>query len=255
MKCPACGIDGSGVHKSIDSGSSVLRRRKCLCGARWTTEEKTIRGSLVAFSGQETPNPGQGRTAEGQDLATGVPKGGLGVSDSGLIPARSGPFGASGSSGDLRSDRAKAKEPKYSADFVTFWSAYPRKTGKGAAWASWQKAGPQLADVLKALAWQRGTFEWRKDAGAFVPMPATYLNQRRWEDEPRGAPGTGPGAPPRHGMSVAEAEQRGIVARKEAEAVERSRQREAEQFKHGRDSDADALAPADWMNVAKGANG
>ena len=27
------------------------------------------------------------------------------------------------------------------------------------------------------------SFDWQKEGGRFVPQPATYLNQRRWEDE------------------------------------------------------------------------
>ena len=27
------------------------------------------------------------------------------------------------------------------------------------------------------------TDQWRKDAGAFIPHPATFLNQERWKDE------------------------------------------------------------------------
>jgi hypothetical protein len=26
--------------------------------------------------------------------------------------------------------------------------------------------------------------EWTKDGGQFIPHPATWLNQKRWEDEP-----------------------------------------------------------------------
>lgn len=258
MNCPGCGADRTECVKTVGMGTVKIRWRRCQCGGEWRTEESVMKGSFRLRVA--TGNHGQPPATRQQPPATaGNPPATVGGVGGGLssvqAPDPSGPVGASGSEGDPRTDRPRAKVPLYSADFVTFWSAYPRKTGKGAAWTGWQKAGPQLVDVLAALTWQRHTFEWRKDAGAFVPMPATYLNQRRWEDEPRGTPGTGPGAPPRAGMSVAEAEQRGILARRAAEQVERARQAEAEQFKATRDSDADALAPAEWMAVAKGANG
>jgi len=70
------------------------------------------------------------------------------------------------------------------ADFDAFWAAYPRKVGKGAALRKWTHVKPPLAKVLEAISWQRATPEWTKDGGQFVPHPATWLHQRRWEDEP-----------------------------------------------------------------------
>ena len=85
----------------------------------------------------------------------------------------------------------------YSSQFLEFWAAYPRKVGKGAAWKAWRLIAledtPPLYGMTAALAWQRLRPEWTKDGGAFVPHPATWLNQRRWEDEP---PTRGNGAPP-----------------------------------------------------------
>lgn len=77
------------------------------------------------------------------------------------------------------------KDDAYSEDFLSFWVEYPNKTGKGDAWKSWQKASPKLADVKKALEWQKKSVDWTKEGGKYIPMPSTYLNQRRWEDEPK----------------------------------------------------------------------
>lgn len=75
--------------------------------------------------------------------------------------------------------------------FARFWDAYPRHTGKANAEKAWRKLEPDedLVDtMLAALAWQRRQPSWTKDAGAFIPHPATWLNHRRWEDEhPDGA--------------------------------------------------------------------
>jgi len=76
------------------------------------------------------------------------------------------------------------KVNKYSDDFLTFWSAYPRKVGKGKAWESWQKMKPPLSDTLKVVEKYKHTPGWTKDSGQFIPNPATFLNQKRWEDEP-----------------------------------------------------------------------
>ena len=74
---------------------------------------------------------------------------------------------------------------EYSAGFVLFWTIYPKKVGKEAAYKAWKKLKPNTDAVLKALGWQVDSEQWLKDAGQFVPNPATYLNQGRWKDEPQ----------------------------------------------------------------------
>lgn len=78
----------------------------------------------------------------------------------------------------------------YSDYFNEFWEAYPRKTGKGAAWkAFWAAsayAGTQqilLALCLEAIAWQMKSDEHLDRDGQYIPHAQTWLNQRRWEDE------------------------------------------------------------------------
>jgi uncharacterized protein YdaU (DUF1376 family) len=91
------------------------------------------------------------------------------------------------------SAKKRTPQPPEGADplFARFWDAYPRHTGKANAEKAWRKLGPDedLVDtMLAALAWQRRQPSWTKDGGAFIPHPASWLNQRRWEDEhPDGA--------------------------------------------------------------------
>jgi hypothetical protein len=41
-----------------------------------------------------------------------------------------------------------------------------------------------LLDVmLKAVARQQLTPEWKRDAGQFIPHPASWINGKRWQDE------------------------------------------------------------------------
>ena len=71
--------------------------------------------------------------------------------------------------------------------FDLFWKQYPRKEGKGAAEKAWDKisAPVETAKLIEtALIWQKRSEQWTKDGGQFIPMPATYLNQKRWMDEP-----------------------------------------------------------------------
>lgn len=88
----------------------------------------------------------------------------------------------------ITNNQEPIKKPmsEYSDEFLSFWQSYPKKTGKGEAFKSWKKQRPPITDVLKALEWQRTSQDWIKESGQYVPNPATYLNQRRWEDEPKG---------------------------------------------------------------------
>lgn len=68
--------------------------------------------------------------------------------------------------------------------FDAFWSAYPKKVGKGAAEKAFSKLSPALLpQMLSAIDTQKKSDQWKKDGGQFIPNPATWLNQRRWEDE------------------------------------------------------------------------
>lgn len=74
-------------------------------------------------------------------------------------------------------------------NFQIFWKNYPRKVGKGAAEKAWKKIKTPkavLTTILTSLEWQKQSENWTKDNGEYIPHPATYLNQRRWEDEPDG---------------------------------------------------------------------
>ncbi|MFA6198679.1 MAG: Lin1244/Lin1753 domain-containing protein [Patescibacteria group bacterium] len=77
--------------------------------------------------------------------------------------------------------------PKGGLPFEQFWKAYPKKTGKGAAEKAWLKIKcpvETVLNIISALQWQVKSEQWTKEHGQFIPMPATYINQRRWEDEP-----------------------------------------------------------------------
>ena len=71
--------------------------------------------------------------------------------------------------------------------FATFYTAYPKKVGKPAALKAWrsQKVKPdEVQLILRDIARRKATQDWQKDNGQFIPNPSTYLNQRRWEDQP-----------------------------------------------------------------------
>lgn len=70
--------------------------------------------------------------------------------------------------------------------FQDFWQIYPKKIGKGKAKESWEKIKPDASLVKKMIEkieLFKQTEQWKKDRGQFIPNPATWLNQGRWEDE------------------------------------------------------------------------
>ncbi len=70
--------------------------------------------------------------------------------------------------------------------FERFWAAYPRKKAKSNALKAFQKLEPDsalLGRILRALEVQKASQDWQRDAGRYIPYPATWLNGMRWEDE------------------------------------------------------------------------
>jgi biotin operon repressor len=72
----------------------------------------------------------------------------------------------------------------YNADFESFWKLYPRKAGKGKAYDTWKKIKQEQRNtIMLVLPEHIKQEQWIKDNGSYIPHPATWLNQRRWEDE------------------------------------------------------------------------
>lgn len=69
------------------------------------------------------------------------------------------------------------------ADFDRFWSAYPRRVGKKAAYVAWTKAVTE-ADPETIIA---GALRYANDPNrddTFTAHPQTWLRAGRWDDEP-----------------------------------------------------------------------
>jgi hypothetical protein len=67
--------------------------------------------------------------------------------------------------------------------FDRFWKAYPKKVGKDAARKAFAKVKAPVDVLLSAVEAQKRSRQWLKDSGQYIPNPATWLNQGRWEDE------------------------------------------------------------------------
>jgi hypothetical protein len=84
-------------------------------------------------------------------------------------------------------DRPAAVAPDLNARrFEEFWSTYPKKVGKEAARKAWKKVKPsaELFDkIIVAVGQGKHSDQWTREGGRFIPNPATWLNQGRWDDE------------------------------------------------------------------------
>ena len=82
--------------------------------------------------------------------------------------------------------------------FNAFWEAYPKKVGKTDARKAFEKVELPVEVLLDAINRHKNSAQWTQDGGQYIPNPATWLNQERWEDElpadqsiPKGATGLG----------------------------------------------------------------
>ncbi len=74
-------------------------------------------------------------------------------------------------------------------DWDVWYEAYPRKVKRMEARQAWNaaiRAGvlPPVETLLAALRWQKHEL-WDEQMPQYIPYPDTYLNQRRWLDEPQ----------------------------------------------------------------------
>ena len=73
--------------------------------------------------------------------------------------------------------------------FAAFWDSYPRPEGKQKAIEAWDKLQPDenlLRSMALGLMRQLQSSDWNRGIG--IPYAATWLNQRRWEDEVKDLP-------------------------------------------------------------------
>ena len=84
----------------------------------------------------------------------------------------------------------RAPMPSSSRYFDEFWDKWPRKVGKNAAWKSWQAIMHRQAPPGRGLlahriidAACRYAMSPNLPDTQFIPYPATWLNQGRWDDD------------------------------------------------------------------------
>jgi hypothetical protein len=79
-------------------------------------------------------------------------------------------------------------DPELVRTFGLFYEDYPRHEGKQAALRAWIKLAPDKAIMLAIADDMDARIEdgrWQPDdpeKARYVPLPASYLNGKRWED-------------------------------------------------------------------------
>jgi hypothetical protein len=71
------------------------------------------------------------------------------------------------------------------SDFDLFYKSYPRHEAKKKAQEVWKKINPDnglFEKIMAALDNQKRS-KWQGVEKKYIPLPATWLNGRRWEDE------------------------------------------------------------------------
>lgn len=156
-----CGGNES-PEKERSAESRTQPRGNCGGNRGETAEECADPSTLIPITSQETLslNPSQGVSP--------------------LVPRRKRPKDANG----------------YCAAFEAFWAAYPRREGKRKAYESWKAAGGRVKaskgiDSAKAATYilERATAYGESPRGRWpmdkIPHPTTWLNQDRFDDDPK----------------------------------------------------------------------
>jgi hypothetical protein len=79
--------------------------------------------------------------------------------------------------------KERSKEYIYTPEFLEFWTLYPRKEAKGNAYKAYNQSIKKVThkEIIGAL--KKSLPVMAQKEKEYIPHPATWLNQRRWEDE------------------------------------------------------------------------
>ena len=86
--------------------------------------------------------------------------------------------------GVMKNEKVKREDEENG--FALFWEHYPRHDSKQEARKAYSKAlkkGVELDMLISAIEKQKQSQQWQESGGKYIPYPATWLNQERWDDE------------------------------------------------------------------------
>ena len=95
------------------------------------------------------------------------------------------PICATEGEGEGEGEKKKIRRKKY-VHFEEFWKEYPRKEARVKAEQAFKSLNPSeklLEIILDDISSRKQSEAWQKDGGKYIPLPASYLRGKRWEDE------------------------------------------------------------------------
>jgi hypothetical protein len=155
----------AGFRKIVPTADKIRTAYESLSKAARITVRKTTRGMVVTILNYNTYQDGKNYVSRTERHTENA------------MESSSAPH-------DTEEGSKQNKKPSFDEGFDEFWALYPRKTGKAAATTAWRKLHPPQSRVLETISWQIESDEWIKECGKYIPHPATWLNQGRWDDEP-----------------------------------------------------------------------
>lgn len=151
--------DEDGLYYNVRADLEIEKRRAHCEKQKKNVEKRWLKEDTTEEDTTEIPNEQSGNT---------------------MVSSMVLPLGnANANSKAISSEKAKREE-----QFNQFWEVYPRKVGKQAARKAFDKVPvsvwPKLVPAVEA---QKRSYQWTREGGQFVPHPATWLNQGRWDDD------------------------------------------------------------------------
>jgi hypothetical protein len=74
----------------------------------------------------------------------------------------------------------RQRRDRQARDFETFYAAYPKKKNRADAVKAFAKVAVPIETLVAAIKAQRGSEDWQKEGGRYVPYPASWLNSEGW---------------------------------------------------------------------------
>lgn len=150
--------------------------------------ERRIWVDRPAMPEERTPPPKNGDTPIPDFKGTPPPKNG---EENNLKKLNNTPKAPKRGVGQKTPRKAPEWKPERFAAFWKFYSQRARGENKQGAIRAWDKLQPDddlIAVMAEAMQRQIATEEWRRGIG--IPYASTWLNNARWEDAPKAAPGS-----------------------------------------------------------------
>lgn len=177
------------VRETQLSDQTVRNLTAKLIEKKWITRTKRLnRFGVHAGYTYHLPNHIKPRTNEGQSSAKVLPKFSQNTTQD--VPPEVSTRYIQGK--DQENNPPLPPKPRNYTDtnpapgFAEFYAAYPRKEKRPSAIRAWNKIAPDpdtQRAMIATVEQRKQSNGWRKNNGQYVPLPATWLNDRCWEDQ------------------------------------------------------------------------